>query len=192
MSKIENSINILGTIAPLNTEDTYPTHWAKYGKGGYVSVPNKEDIPVSRLENGMRIYETETGGEWLVEEGSPGVYTFSPYSPSGGSINRQSNIQSLTNDLYLASDSAYFQFLNPTDDDVRVLLPQAQSLDYFEFEIINTATGSNTLRLFEIDSLGVETIILSMGSNTDNRYKAVYCSWNGSQWAVWIRAFYQP
>ena len=140
MSKIENSINILGTIAPLNTEDTYPTHWAKYGKGGYVSVPNKEDIPVSRLENGMRIYETSTNKEWLVS-GDENGYTYIEYIVSGGgTISRESNVQNLSSNVTLSSSSDYFQFLNPTTNGYRVTLPATISTDFFEFEIINTSS----------------------------------------------------
>lgn len=193
MSKIENSINILGTIAPLNTEDTYPTHWAKYGKGGYVSVPNKEDIPVSRLENGMRIYETSTGGEWTVREESPGAYTFDQYAPSGGVINRQATVLTITEDIELDSSSSYFQFLNPDreDEGPRVILPSPLPLEYFEFEIVNTSE-TNSLRICELDSNSLVEVILSLGRSETTNYRAVYCAWNGVEWAIWIRAFYQP
>ena len=55
MSKINNCINIPGPIAPYDSNDTYPTHSAIYGKGGWKSVENMEElstIPPERLENG--------------------------------------------------------------------------------------------------------------------------------------------
>lgn len=188
MSKIENSINILGTIAPLNTEDTYPTHWAKYGKGGYVSVPNKEDIPISRLENGMRIYETSTNKEWLVS-GDENGYTYIEYIVSGGdTISRESNVQNLSSNITLSSSSDYFQFLNPTTNGYRVTLPATISTDFFEFEIINTSSSFN-FDIYENSGVVAE---ISLGPTTNERYRAVYCMWNGVEWAIWIRAFYQP
>lgn len=55
MSKINNSVNIPGPIAPYDSNDTYPTHSAIYGKGGWKSVTDLDAlklIPADRLENG--------------------------------------------------------------------------------------------------------------------------------------------
>lgn len=67
MSKIRDSINIPGSIAPYDSNDTYPTHSAIYGKGGWKSVENIEDllsIPKDRLENGciVRVVNSDTFG----------------------------------------------------------------------------------------------------------------------------------
>ena len=55
MSKINNSVNIPGPIAPYDSNDIYPTHSAIYGKGGWKSVTDLDAlklIPADRLENG--------------------------------------------------------------------------------------------------------------------------------------------
>lgn len=51
--------NIADPIVPFTTWDDYPTHYAKYGKGGYRSVTCKEEmyaIASSRREEGMLIW----------------------------------------------------------------------------------------------------------------------------------------
>lgn len=48
--------NVYSPIVPGTDSDTYPTHYAKYGKGGYVSVNTIEErnaIPIDRKEDGM-------------------------------------------------------------------------------------------------------------------------------------------
>lgn len=48
--------NVYSPIVPGTDSDTYPTHYAKYGKGGYVSVDTIEErnaIPIERKEGGM-------------------------------------------------------------------------------------------------------------------------------------------
>lgn len=55
MSKISKSVNIPGPIAPYDSNDTYATHSAIYGKGGWKSVTDLDAlklIPSDRLENG--------------------------------------------------------------------------------------------------------------------------------------------
>jgi hypothetical protein len=76
---MEKGYNIYGPIIPYADEDKYPTHLAKYGKGGFVSLDNIEtkdkiNIPEERLEEGMLVYLVEDkaniffyqylGGEW--------------------------------------------------------------------------------------------------------------------------------
>jgi hypothetical protein len=199
MSKIENSINLLGTIAPINTEDTYPTHWAKYGKGGYVSVPIKEDIPSDRLEDGMRVYETTSREEFIVrlDSNSSSGYSFEPYVASNeATINRQSEIVDITDTTKVLSlQSAYFQFINPGaligNYTPTLVLPYLGSAEFFEVEIINTSE-TNTLQIQEQFSNNVTSDLLTLGINTIEKYRALYCAWNGVEWAIWIRGFYQP
>ena len=74
MSKIHGT-NIAAPIVPYATSDSYPTHYAKYGKGGYVSlntIEERNEIPEERLEEGMLVYVLEDGqsyqylgGEWV-------------------------------------------------------------------------------------------------------------------------------
>ena len=58
MSNIAGT-NLAAAIAPFTTEDTYPTHYAEYGKGGWHSVATLSDrdaIPVQRRETGMVVF----------------------------------------------------------------------------------------------------------------------------------------
>lgn len=92
--------NVAAVIAPFTTDDTYATHDAKYGKGGYRTVGTIEErnnIPEARLTKGMLVYvESEdkiykllqdSNDEWYWSEltiGSGGVdsYTHIQTSPS--------------------------------------------------------------------------------------------------------------
>lgn len=55
--------NVAAPVVPFNEYDIFPTHYAKYGRGGWRSVSTKDelkDIAPSRLEYGMVVYvETE-------------------------------------------------------------------------------------------------------------------------------------
>lgn len=51
--------NIYGPIVPFSDLDSYPTHIAKYGKGGYMALASLNDrnaIPEERLEEGMLVF----------------------------------------------------------------------------------------------------------------------------------------
>lgn len=61
--------NLVAPIVPFTTEDSYPTHMAQYGKGGWRSVQTKAElatIPSQRLEVGMVAY--------VIDESTPYVY----------------------------------------------------------------------------------------------------------------------
>lgn len=54
-----NGTNVAAMIAPFDTADTFPTHDAKYGKGGYRTVSDLTDlseIPSQRLTEGCVAY----------------------------------------------------------------------------------------------------------------------------------------
>ena len=58
MSNLKGT-NVASPIVPFTTEDTFPTHEAKYGKGGYRTVSDlaeRNAIPEARLEEGMLVY----------------------------------------------------------------------------------------------------------------------------------------
>lgn len=58
MAKI-TGINIAGPVVPFTTDDTFPSHYAKYGKGGYRSVSSFAElggITTDRKEDGMLVY----------------------------------------------------------------------------------------------------------------------------------------
>lgn len=58
MAKIKG-VNIPSTIVPFTTNDTYATHDAIYGKGGFRSVrtlAERNSIPQARRSAGMFVY----------------------------------------------------------------------------------------------------------------------------------------
>lgn len=60
MSSISGT-NVAAPIVPFDTADTFPTHDAQYGRGGYRSVATvaeRDAIPVARRVNGMRVMVT--------------------------------------------------------------------------------------------------------------------------------------
>lgn len=72
MSKIKGT-NISAPIVPYATSDSYPTHYAKYGKGGFVSLSTYSDleaIPLERIEEGMLAYVLEEGQSYQYLGGS--------------------------------------------------------------------------------------------------------------------------
>lgn len=82
MAAIPNSVPLTGPIAPIDDTDTYPTWFAKYGKGGFRSVATYNDllaIPSLHLETGMLVkvtgtgdYYTYNGSAWVIEEFNAG------------------------------------------------------------------------------------------------------------------------
>lgn len=66
--------NVASAIVPFTEADEFPTHYAKYGKGGWKSVALSADlatIPESRLEDGMVVYvvEVKTAYTWNEADG---------------------------------------------------------------------------------------------------------------------------
>ncbi|MDA3852715.1 MAG: hypothetical protein PF444_00500 [Bacteroidales bacterium] len=66
MSNIAGT-NIAAAVVPFTTADTYPTHYARYGNGGYQVVPDLialNMITEGRLEVGMLVYCLADGKEY--------------------------------------------------------------------------------------------------------------------------------
>ena len=57
-----SGVNVAGGITPYTAEDTYPSHYAKYGHGGYRTVESETElnsIPDERKEEGMVVYVSD-------------------------------------------------------------------------------------------------------------------------------------
>jgi len=85
MSKIKGGVAMAGFICPSDSTDTYPTHKAEYGKGGYRSVTTiaeRDAIPEDRRSPGMQVYVMDTGeaytlgvdNVWSVPSNTDGNY----------------------------------------------------------------------------------------------------------------------
>ena len=60
--------NVAAAIVPFSTEDTFATHYAKYGNGGWREVSTIEEmnaISTARREEGMAVYVTGHNGGTL-------------------------------------------------------------------------------------------------------------------------------
>lgn len=94
MSDIEqkNAVPILGTnisdpIVPGTTADNYPTHYAKYGKGGFVSVQTldeRNNISEERKEEGMLCFVIQDPDKIFLYQWLNGEWVKPTFS-SGGS-----------------------------------------------------------------------------------------------------------
>ena len=59
-----NGTNVVSTVMPFTTEDTYATHVDIYGKGGYVAFATeaeKDAFSSARKKAGMLCYVVATG-----------------------------------------------------------------------------------------------------------------------------------
>ena len=62
---------VISGLVPTSRLDSYPTHYAEFGKGGYRSVAtmvDRDNIPEQRRELGMKVYVIETKTEYILED----------------------------------------------------------------------------------------------------------------------------
>lgn len=67
MTAIPKSTTLTAPIAPSDTNDTYATHYARYGNGGLMSAANesaREAIPADRREEGMWVQQLDDNSYW--------------------------------------------------------------------------------------------------------------------------------
>ncbi|MBR2246969.1 MAG: hypothetical protein IJ880_08100 [Bacilli bacterium] len=77
-------VNIPSTIVPFTTDDTYATHEAIFGKGGFRSVRtiiDRDNIPQARREPGMLVYVINEDITYKLNDGN----TWDIYINKGGS-----------------------------------------------------------------------------------------------------------
>lgn len=89
MASIPGTVSLTGAIAPNDSEDTYPTHFAKYGKGGYYSVATLDErnaIPLERLEEGLLVYVVDQDKTYVYKSGQWEKWGVSSFSSSLQSI----------------------------------------------------------------------------------------------------------
>ena len=68
MAKI-SGINIADAVVPFTTDDTFATHYSKYGNGGWMEVSTtteRDAIPAARREAGMAVYVTGTSKLYIL------------------------------------------------------------------------------------------------------------------------------
>ena len=79
MGAISGGINLGAPILPATDEDIFPTHDAKYGKGGYrvvADITARDAIPTARREIGMAV-KTLTPNTRLLTSTTPDQVQYS-------------------------------------------------------------------------------------------------------------------
>lgn len=74
---ITGTITVIAPIAPTSEQDTYPVTIPAYGKGGLRGVTNSTSrlsIPLARREQGMMVYEEDTGDYYILYGGVSDQY----------------------------------------------------------------------------------------------------------------------
>src|SRR5262245_54954881 len=67
---ISGTVPVTGPVAPTSAADTYPSHLAQFGKGGWCSAPDataRDAIPAERREVGMVVVTQDDGRCWKLE-----------------------------------------------------------------------------------------------------------------------------
>lgn len=108
---IINGTNLAAGIVPFTTEDTYPTHYAAYGKGGHRTVQglvNRDSIPSSLKEEGMTVFviDNNTRYIWKKNPNNGNIVEWLEDNSGGGSVVVGSNTQVVFNDNGVLAGSA--------------------------------------------------------------------------------------
>jgi hypothetical protein len=63
--------NVAAPVVPFTDADTYPSHEAKYGKGGYIQAQSTSvtHVPLTRRADGMMVYATQWGKYYRLASG---------------------------------------------------------------------------------------------------------------------------
>jgi hypothetical protein len=89
MSVIQGGINLGAPILPATEDDIFPTHDARYGKGGYRAVADisvRDAIPQERRDYGMIVHTLDTGLNWVWRANNGGQWQLTNAAISVDSI----------------------------------------------------------------------------------------------------------
>lgn len=106
MAKFIGTVGITGPISPKDTADTYATHMAFYGQGGYRTVDllaTRDLITPERRELGMIVYVLEDKKEYRLELGIENTNWVEKTGGGGGGSVDKLNYYLVTNMLELES-----------------------------------------------------------------------------------------
>ena len=103
-----NGTNLAAPIVPFTTNDTFPTHYAKYGKGGYrtvATITERDGIFTALREEGMEVYVVETSKKYALVGGISNTNWVERISNVAGS-----NTQVMFNDGGVLAGSSDFNY----------------------------------------------------------------------------------
>lgn len=124
MATLEGT-NISAPVVPFDSQDTYPTHDSKYGRGGWREVSTlaeRNAIPADRLRNGCVCYVEETGFSYIYKSGvwnslldaggaCPGIQKYTTVSYTGVQINIAGKDYPFAK-VYISTGTPAMQYLN--------------------------------------------------------------------------------
>ncbi len=136
--------NLAAGIVPFTTDDTYPTHYAMYGKGGHrtvQSIVNRNSIPTTLKEEGMTVFvlDDNTKYTWKKNPNNSNIVEWL----SDSNVNAVgTNTQVIFNDSgVLAGDSGLLY--NKTNKELTI---------YQSLELSNTNTKAGKYALLNLSS----------------------------------------
>lgn len=143
--------NVAAAVVPFSTEDQFPTHFAKYGNGGWRSVLTKDDldeIPSSRREDGMAVFVVEERCVYVYLDGE-----FEKYSSGGSGEDIEERVSSLETTVgghadKLSSIEGEITKLKQGETAVDSILMKSGAKE-FRLKIVTTSGGS-TIAIEEV------------------------------------------
>ena len=145
-----NGTNLAAPVVPFTTDDTYPTHYAMYGKGGHRSVQtitNRNAIPTSLKEEGMTVFVIDEGIKYTWKK-NPNNGNVVEWMPDAAVNSVGNNTQVIFNDNRTLTGSVDFTY-----DKVNKIIKVGS---WFKFPSDNsggTGVGYNCL----LNDVGVST-----------------------------------
>lgn len=176
MAAIPNTIGLTGAIAPIDSNDTYFTHYAQYGLGGFYAVADitaRDNISPLRLEDGLLVKVLSDGKYYTY---STGVWTEEAF---GGS--------SLTYEVKNADFTAapnYIYGVDTTAGVVVATLPVGVAGDQIHFTDARYTFGTNKLTL---NAASGETIAGLASIDLDRHRDTISLVYDAvaNDWVIW-------
>lgn len=180
--------NVAAAVAPFSTADKFPTHYAKYGHGGWRSVDTYDDlasISSERKEEGMAVYVIDEQCLYVLVSG---VFQKLVYTPNVLSL----NLPFLTDASFVSGSEIETATVESAEmfgcslDDLRTLSESGVSLVSMfrttDSETGNIKTVSAVVKKSEFVNLDKLTLVFDcedpLDSNTEKRYTVVF-TWAG-------------
>jgi len=126
MAELKGTV-IASRIVPSDSLDTYATHDADYGRGGYRSVADlaeRDSIPEPRRKVGMKVFVNDVGIEYQLVGGITNT-NWQVASSTGGS-----DICGITNELTFIRDDDYLVLCR---DGLNFKVKASALKEYFSF-----------------------------------------------------------
>ena len=139
--------NVASGIVPFTTEDRFPTHYSKYGKGGWREVDTiaeRDSIPEARRSIGMIVYVVDNNIAYILKGGLTNDYWFA--ADIGGSS---------------ANDKTYVYDHTETASETWEI-----SHNLGKYPSVTVVDTAGTIIECEVKYLSINTILLNFFSGT--------------------------